>query len=271
MYQVTAFPPGLLGMPGTGVQAGYAASTVLFPVGEARRVVCGVEGFPVDKSTAEVAFRICNSRTDCKEWKPLPLDGDMKSTDGNVNGNIHYNYTFTAITNSSLSGEFRCQACTSENDIYLTQRTCDEAILPYFLTDKHTGFDIIRYPPADVTLIAEDEVTLECSASIFNFSEVGWFQEDRDGEWKELDLGNGSYTKQSTGLSYIATIHFKKVELQQDGQYHCQAKSLKRPQFSDIKTHHMVVLEILPPEKDYKRGFNMNDTELFVYKREVVG
>jgi len=258
-------------MSGNWVQAGSVANTVFFPAGEARKVVCGVEGFPVDKNTAEVGFRICNSRTDCKEWKPLPLDSDMKPADGNINGNMHYNYTFTAIANGSSSGEFRCRACTLDDDEYLIPGTCDEAILPYFLTDKLTGFDIIRHPPVDVALIAEDEVTLECSVSIFNFSEVGWFREDLDGEWKELNLDNGAYIKESTGLSYMATIHFKKVELQQAGQYRCHATSLKRPQLPDIKTHHMKVLEILPPKKDYELGFNMNDTELSVIEHEVVG
>ena len=240
---------------------------------EAYNLSCEAEGFPLDTATSEWTFKACSSYSNC--FEPTRVEPDsLSSTDDNLNGDYHWQYTSRLHVVANASGIFTCKMCTADSDAPLhLPRQCNESNVNFFVTDFSTGFDVeaevieendTAISVSDGSVIEKDEVQLTCAASIYEFADVTWYKIE-DGypetiKFRPLRRSGPKVHSYKSNFSIISRVTFSEIEESDEGMYECYATP-RSASYSERrnKTYEVAVLEMIAPEKG--PFFNIDKSE----------
>ena len=121
-------------------------------VGSNYTVSCGVEGYPVDTSSAAIHFRPCASFDDC-QLQCVNQSLRLKPVDGVTDEEYHFNFTGELAVPWQESGMVGCTACTLGTGVsssllyqgtHFSFKECSKAEVPYFFSETEMGFSVVR-------------------------------------------------------------------------------------------------------------------------------
>ncbi len=220
---------------------------------------CSAEGYPMPKIAW--LFKPCTARTECDRAETIYLHDLQQKRHRNKN-------TFSSVSVirevARRSGQILCQACNAIRCVYDS--------VDFFVTDVPDGGFSVRGPTHDV--LVGDAITLECSASRYNFTEnsIEWYKDTLSGEKKLSDSLMTDHYKivtKSSDFSFTRVLILKNVTLYDKGRYLCRVGKLPQSPSRTIQ-----VSASQRRSDRYEHGYSNqqedNDSEEIAFKLHVL-
>lgn len=216
-------------------------------------ITCHVQGCPADIITWE--------------WKKCPQPGRcdkdyqiMNGSDANIEQLTEHasiengcNYWTVLSGNATVSGYYRCSA--------LNEHGSNSSEVPMFISDYKDAFNIVDHPK---TLFEQDNLTLQCYASLFYFSNIEWSVIYSNRRSKIVtNTSNVLVITRKTNYSMVSTININPVVMENAGTYVCRATLLGSGTKWEAANSTIFVTKPRPPQIVET---NLNSTEYKVEK-----
>ena len=110
-------------------------------------------------------------------------------------------------------------------------------------------------------------MTLTCAASVYEFSDIGWYKRSNDDEWTKIETSPTDVfvVRNDTSLSRVGVLTFASVAMADAGRYACRAERKKGEEGKETSVmleKELEVLSVLAPTR--AEGNNMNGSEILI-------
>ncbi|TRY68840.1 hypothetical protein TCAL_03044 [Tigriopus californicus] len=228
------------------VMDGWVQEDKLFIFMQSYNITCHALGYPIDLASIEWTFQKCETTENCDQPRVLK-NHEVRPSDNNLNGTIHYRYNSIIEQMALESGKFTCKVCQKP----MTGGKCGENSTFFFISEYSSAF-MVEEPNS--SLIEQDDINFECAGSKYHFDKVVW-ERKMNNDW--LESPNPSNMSQFSHLSYL---RIKSVQETDSGQYRCLG--LWQNTTRQSKTIQISVLPLKVPT--IMNGNNMNGTKIIL-------
>ncbi|RZF38825.1 hypothetical protein LSTR_LSTR000528 [Laodelphax striatellus] len=189
----------------------YEDGKPYFMKGESHKLSCRVIAYP--EPNISWYFHLFSKYPEVENSDPFPID--KEEYDNEVDKSFSLRKESRLHIKASQSGRLDCKAC---NDL-----ACHSESINFLVTDVPNGFDL----RGDKNLVAGDNATLHCAASVYDFSnKFAWALLDKSGRMTKITKShNIDIINQSTDLSHSSTLILTNVTLKMAGTYMCEVES----------------------------------------------